>query len=159
MIRVLFVCLGNICRSPMAEGVFGNLVEQAGLQDQISTDSAGTSGWHNGSPPDRRGQATMLTNGIDISAQQSRQTRASDFTGFDYIMAMDQQNLSDLRTACPPELHKKIFLMLDFAPDQPTRQVPDPYYGADDGFQTVLALLNQSAKGLLDHIRQNDLAA
>ena len=158
MIRVLFVCLGNICRSPMAEGVFGKLVEQAGLQNKITTDSAGTSGWHNGSPPDGRGQATMLATGIDISGQQSRQTQASDFTDFDYIMAMDRQNLNDLRDACPTELQDKIVLMLDFAPDQPVRQVPDPYYGTDDGFQKVLTLLNQSAKGLLDHICVTNLA-
>jgi protein-tyrosine phosphatase len=151
-VRVLFVCLGNICRSPTAEGVFQKLLDDCKLAHRFALDSAGTGGWHEGEPPDRRAQAEARKRGIDISGLRGREVRAGDFEAFDYILAMDKQNLRDLHARCPKELRGKVRLMLDFAPHLDTREVPDPYYGGADGFTHVFDLLEEAAQGLLTEI-------
>jgi len=157
MVGVLFVCLGNICRSPMAEGVFRHAVDQAGLDDRVTIDSAGTGPWHVGKPPDERGRATMARNGIDISGQRARQVAPDDFTAFRYILAMDRDNLDTLHRAAPKTHRDRVRLFLDFAAEDEVTDVPDPYYGGPEGFETVYALVEDAAAGLLRHIRKNDL--
>jgi low molecular weight protein-tyrosine phosphatase len=146
--RVLFVCLGNICRSPTAEGVFNGMVVAAGLN--VQADSAGTSGWHNGHAPDARSQAEALARGYDLSAQQSRQITRSDFDRFDLILAMDNSNLADLRAMQPAGSRARVGLLLDYAPDQPLREVPDPYY--EHGFGAVFDLIESASRGLIAEI-------
>ena len=152
MIRVLFVCMGNICRSPTAEGVFRDLLRQAGLAQQVRTDSAGTHAYHIGEPPDRRTQAAALRRGVDLSDLRARKVTRSDFEHFDYVLAMDVQNHASLRELCPPERADRLRLFLEFA-DGPVREVPDPYYGGARGFEQVLDLVEEGARGLLAHIR------
>jgi len=154
MVKVLFVCLGNICRSPTAEGVFRRTVERAGLLDRIEIDSAGTHAYHVGAPPDLRAQAAARRRGIDLSPLRGRQARRSDIENFDYILAMDEENYQNLLAICPPGLEEKIRLMLEFAPQRPEREVPDPYYGGDRGFDHVLDMIEEAADGLLAHLRQ-----
>ena len=156
MIRVLFVCLGNICRSPTAEGIFRQLVDKAGLKDQFVIDSAGTGAWHAGEPPDKRSAMEALKHGIDISHQRARKVEDADFHEFDYILAMDDQNYRDLLEDCPPKLEHKISLMLKHGPFKGTTTVPDPYYSAD-GFDLVYSLLEGACQGLLDEIIQERL--
>ena len=152
---VLFVCLGNICRSPTAEGVFRAFVERKGLIDAIRIDSAGTGAWHAGEPPDERAQAAALERGYDLSNQRARQIRDSDFDQFDLILAMDHANYMDLREQCPyPELHK-IKMFLSFASGAVEEEVPDPYFGHGDGFQHVLDLAENASEGLLAHLTRN----
>lgn len=152
MVRVLFVCLGNICRSPMAEGLFRDLVEREGWAEHVLVDSAGTHGYHIGDPPDPRAQAALARRGIFIGDLKGRQVRAADLTDFDYVLAMDQDNLETLRR-WPGADPDRVRLFLDFAPgaDRP-REVPDPYYGGDDDFEAVYALLLLGAQGLLSDI-------
>ena len=157
LVKVLFVCLGNICRSPTAEGVFRTIVEDAGLSDVISVDSAGTSGWHIGDPPDSRGQQAAAGRGYDLSAQRARQVAANDFDTFDYIIGMDSRNLADLSSMAPPASRVKVSMFLQFAPETGQREVPDPYYGGDDGFDAVLDLVEAASRGLLDDIRTRHL--
>ncbi|MFT7286646.1 MAG: protein-tyrosine phosphatase [Halieaceae bacterium] len=154
MVSVLFVCLGNICRSPTAEGVFTVLCHREGLGDVVRIDSAGTAAYHVGAPPDERAQAAALRRGIDLSQQRARQVAAPDFDRFDYVLAMDASNLSGLREIAPPVSRASVRLCLDFAPDQPLREVPDPYYGAGDGFEQVLDLVETASAGLIDDIRR-----
>lgn len=154
MVSVLFVCMGNICRSPMAEGLFQAEVKAAGLSDRISTDSAGTIGYHAGSPPDRRAQETARKNGIDISQQRSRKVRASDFTEFDHILVMDHDNMADMIARCPAGYEGRLQLFLSYAPDLLGEQMPDPYYGSDDGFDCCFEAGALAAKQLLNHIKQ-----
>ena len=154
MVRVLFVCMGNICRSPTAEGVFRHKVNSAGLDKQIHIDSAGTHAYHVGEPPDQRAQAAARQRGFDLSAQRARRVHASDFEQYDYIMAMDEANYADLVSACPAHLQQRINLFLDFAHNSNTREVPDPYYGGDHGFEHVLDLVEAAAEGLLKQIQQ-----
>ena len=154
MIKVLFVCMGNICRSPTAHGVFQRLVEQTGMSHEIKTDSAGTHAYHVGHPPDPRAQTVALRRGINLSALRARRVSVSDFEKFDYILAMDQENLSVLRTSCPPEHSHKLRLFLDFAPELKVNEVPDPYYGGATGFEQVLDLVEIASEGLLRHLRQ-----
>ncbi|AMO57027.1 low molecular weight protein-tyrosine-phosphatase [Endozoicomonas montiporae] len=154
MVKVLFVCLGNICRSPTAHGIFARQVENAGLADVIIIDSAGTSGWHKGSKPDSRSMAEAKQQGYDLSFIRSRQVTAEDFAGQDYILAMDQSNLDDLLAECPPEHQHKVKLFLDFA-EGSRSEVPDPYYGGDDGFADVLRLVEQGGLALLDHMMRH----
>jgi protein-tyrosine phosphatase len=156
MVSVLFVCLGNICRSPTAEGVFRHLVEQRGLSDQIFVDSAGTHAYHIGEPPDSRAQAEARRRGIDIGALRGRQAKAEDFFNFDYVLAMDASNLSNLQKICPQGSAPRLSLFLDFAPQLNRREVPDPYY--DDGFSEVYDLIEAAAQGLLADIETNHLA-
>jgi protein-tyrosine phosphatase len=157
MIKVLFVCLGNICRSPTAEGVFRRLVQEQNLADYISTDSAGTHAYHIGEPPDPRAQAAAGRRGVDISMLRGRQAAAQDIEGFHYILAMDRENLGNLLTICPPGLEHKIKLFLEFAPHRPEKEVPDPYFGGPGGFDRVLDMIEEAAAGLLDDIRKNHL--
>lgn len=152
-IKILFCCMGNICRSPTAEGVFAKLVHEAGLDDIIEIDSAGTHAYHVGEPPDSRAQRSALQRGIDISLLRARRARAEDFDYFDYVLAMDEDNYQHLLQICLPKQQEKLQLFLDYAPHLQYRQVPDPYYGGDKGFETVLDMVEHAAVGLLQHIR------
>ncbi len=154
MVKVLFVCMGNICRSPTAEGVFAALVEREGLSAYISIDSAGTHAYHVGEPPDTRAQKAALQRGVDISRQQARRVRAADFEEFDYVLPMDMSNFQDLDDVCPAECRAVFRRFLDFAPDLPEQDVPDPYYGGPKGFERVIDLIEVAAEGLLVDIRQ-----
>ena len=153
MIRVLFVCLGNICRSPTAEGVFRARVARDGLAHAIATDSAGTHDYHIGDPPDRRARAAAQRRGVDISDLRGRQVAREDFERFDYVLAMDRSNLRNLARLCPKGAESRLKLLLEFAPDAGLDEVPDPYYGGPDGFEQVLDLAEAAADGLLAHIR------
>ena len=155
MVSVLFVCLGNICRSPTAEGVFRDLVEREGLSGQITIDSAGTHAYHVGEQPDRRAQAEAQRRGIDISSLRGRQARAQDFQTFDYVLAMDRSNHDNLMSICPLGAEDRLSMFLDFAPDLERREVPDPYY--DGGFNKVYDMIEQAAQGLLADIRAKHL--
>ena len=155
MTKVLFVCMGNICRSPTAEGVFRHKVEQNNLQNQISIDSAGTHAYHVGNSPDKRAQEAALKRDIDLSNQQARRVHADDFSEFDYIIAMDESNMEDLLAICPVDYEDRLHLFLAFS-DSETREVPDPYYGQGRGFEIVLNLVEDAAEGLLEHIRKNN---
>ena len=157
MVNVLFVCLGNICRSPTAEGVFRHLVENEGLADAVHVDSAGTGAWHIGDAPDARAQAAARGRGVDLSRQRARQVAAGDFQRFDYVIAMDRSNLASLQTLARPETRDRIRLFLDFAPELGQREVPDPYYGGADGFDIVLDMVEAASRGLLDDIRRHHL--
>lgn len=151
--RVLFVCTGNICRSPTAEGVFRHLAAAAGLADRFAADSAGTHGYHVGEAPDPRSQAAAARRGVDLSAQRARQVTAEDFEDFDLILAMDRGHYRQLAALAPPHAAHRVRLFLDFASPGGAKDVPDPYYGAGDGFETVLDLVEDAARGLLDHLR------
>lgn len=153
MVRVLFVCLGNICRSPTAEGVFRNVVEKAGLLESIEIDSAGTHAYHVGEPPDTRAQAAAKRRGIDLSALRGRRATDVDIECFDYVLAMDAENHVNLLAICPAGLEHKIRLFLEFAPNRPEREVPDPYFGGDNGFERVLDMIEEASEGLLSDIR------
>lgn len=153
MVSVLFVCMGNICRSPMAEGAFRAAVDRAELENQFEIDSAGTIGYHAGAAPDPRAQAAAVKRDVDISHQKSRKVTDADFDKYDYIMVMDRENLSDLRNRCDASLHNKIELFLTYAPDMPLDEMPDPYHGHRDQFDVCYAAAMDAADGLLAHIR------
>jgi len=150
--QVLFVCLGNICRSPTAHGVFEQLVASQGLQNSISVDSCGTGDWHIGHSPDARASVEALRRGYDLGHLRARQVSSEDFYQFDYILAMDAQNLNDLRSMCPAGFGGHLGLFLDYAPGTAIREVPDPYYGGDEGFSQVLDLVESASEGLLQEI-------
>jgi protein-tyrosine phosphatase len=147
--KILFVCMGNICRSPTAEGAFQKIIETRGLTHLFELDSAGTHSYHTGSPPDRRAQQTALTRGMDLSRLRARAVEHDDFEIFDHILAMDRDNLAGLRAMSPQKYAHKIELFLDYAPEQPCREVPDPYYGGAQGFEHVLDLVTLASEGLL----------
>jgi len=151
-ITVLFVCMGNICRSPTAEGVFRHVVTQAELDGQIHTDSAGTHAFHVGEPPDRRAQETAQSRGIDISDLQARRVADDDFEKFDYIIAMDKDNLAGLLNQCPDAHKEKVHLFLGFAEHLTETEVPDPYYGGQNGFVRVFDMVEAASNGLLAEI-------
>lgn len=153
-VSVLFVCMGNICRSPTAQGVFERLVEEHRLADVIEIDSAGTHAYHVGEPPDQRASAAALQRGVDLSSQQARRVSPEDFERFDYVLAMDRDNYDILAASCPDEHESRLRLFLEFAPDLLTREVPDPYYGGSSGFERVLDLIEEASEGLLASIRQ-----
>lgn len=157
MIRVLFVCLGNICRSPTGEGVFQTLVEREGLSNSISIDSAGTAAYHIGEPPDQRSQAAAKRRGINLDGQRARRVKASDFQEFDYLLAMDADNHANLMRMCPAGSEHKVHLMLDFGEGTEGQDVPDPYYVGGDGFEVVLDLIENASNGLLGDIRTKHL--
>ncbi|MEH6628565.1 MAG: low molecular weight protein-tyrosine-phosphatase [Motiliproteus sp.] len=150
---VLFVCLGNICRSPTAHGVFVHKVQLLGLQNCVSTDSAGTAAYHVGNPPDRRSSSAAAARGYDLSQLRARQALTEDFHHFDYILAMDESNLFDLQQIAPSDAKAELKLFLDYAPNLSITEVPDPYYGGSDGFDQVLDLVEEAADGLLDVIK------
>ena len=153
-IRVLFVCMGNICRSPTAEGVFRKLIEEAGLTDRIEIDSAGTHAYHVGEPPDSRAQAAAKRRGVDLSLQRGRQAVAEDFKRFEYVLAMDEENLEKLLSICPDGLEEKVELFMEYAAGGHPREVPDPYFGGASGFDRVLDMIEAASQGLLADIRQ-----
>ncbi len=154
MTSVLFVCMGNICRSPMAEGAFRAVAKADGLLDKFQIDSAGTIGYHAGSAPDRRAQATAKKNGIDISDQRSRKVTDNDFAAFQHILVMDRENLSDLMERCPPEYSDRIRLFLTYAPDLLGEEMPDPYYGAENQFDVCFEAAVVAANALLADLKK-----
>ncbi len=160
--RVLFVCLGNICRSPTAEGVMRALVAQAGLEDDFFIDSAGTGGWHVGSAPDRRATAAARARGLELEGQ-ARQVGAEDFLEFDLLLAMDSVNASELRRlAAGPDERGKVRLLREFDPAAVAAgdlDVPDPYYGAEGGFDEVFELVQAACRGLLEQVRAGGVAS
>ena len=154
-IRILFVCLGNICRSPTAEGVMRGLVERAGLGNSIELDSAGTGAWHAGSPPDERATAAARSRGVDL-AGSARQVSASDFEEFDLLLAMDGSNMHELRRRAREDQRAKVRLLREFDPassHSADLDVPDPYYGGDGGFDEVFDLVLAACEGLLEEVR------
>ncbi|WP_045859942.1 low molecular weight protein-tyrosine-phosphatase [Teredinibacter purpureus] len=154
---VLFVCLGNICRSPTAHGIFRDVVAQEKLSHVIHTESAGTSGWHIGEPPDKRSSAAAFSRGCDLSALRGRAFEASDYQHYDYILAMDNANLSAMHSLKPIDYNGVLALFLDFSSQTSYTEVPDPYYGDGSGFQTVLDLAEDGCRGLLEHIKTHRL--
>jgi protein-tyrosine phosphatase len=152
-IKVLFVCMGNICRSPMAEGVFRHYLKEAGLEQYVAADSAGTHDYHVGEPPDARAQRAAARRGYDLARLRGRQVTQRDFGEFDYVLAMDETNRRHLARLCPPEHVPKLKLLMEFAEGPWPREVPDPYYGGEEGFERVLDLVEQAARGLLGHLR------
>ena len=151
---ILFVCMGNICRSPTAEGVFRHHVAVAGLSDVIAIASAGTHDYHIGEPPDRRSQAAARQRRYDLSAQRARHVVSGDFECFDYLLAMDRDNLAHLERLAPPKMRSKARLFLEFG-TQGVLEVPDPYYGGPDGFERVLDLVEDASRGLLAHLQRS----
>lgn len=153
-VRVLFVCMGNICRSPLAHGLFEHMVREAGLGEHIQVDSAGTHAYHVGEPPDPRSQETARRRGVDLSGQKARRVSERDFEEFDYVLAMDKDNYLLLQDICPPGRESRLRLFLDFAPELPETEVPDPYYGGASGFERVYDLVEAAARGLLEEIQR-----
>ena len=147
--RLLFVCLGNICRSPIAQGVFAHVAAQAGKGDLFDLDSAGTGSWHIGNPPDARATAAALRRGIDLSDQRARQVGKQDFEAFDMVLAMDRTNLAELLDLVPQNCADKVQLFLGAAYDPIQREVPDPYFGGEEGFEEVLNLVEAGSRELL----------
>lgn len=154
MLKVLFVCLGNICRSPTAHGVFLGKLKQRqvadgrSLTELIEVDSAGTAAWHIGKAPDERSQLAASKRGYDISELRARQVADQDFEYYDYILAMDQANLRNLQSRCPRQYQARLALFLDYA-EGPELEVPDPYFGGDEGFDQVLDLIEAASEGLI----------
>ena len=155
MVRVLFVCLGNICRSPLAQGVFEDVLRREGLANEVFVDSAGTGSWHVGSPPDDRAQMSAFARGLDLSAQRARRISPDDCEEFDYVLTMDDQNYRTVASMCHGSAMVRPFL--DFAPHSPEREVPDPYGSCHDAFERVLDLVEEASEGLLDDIRHRHL--
>jgi protein-tyrosine phosphatase len=150
MTSVLFVCLGNICRSPLAEGALRAAAEAAGLA--IEVDSAGTGNWHAGEPPDRRAQAAARRHGTDISGLRARQVRADDFRRFDYVLALDTRNLADLAEVRPADASAELGLLMDYVPGREGSSVADPYYGEDSDFDVTWADVSAAAEALVARI-------
>src|SRR5215210_8464499 len=152
MVRILFVCTGNICRSPVAQGVFENVVRREGLADKITVDAAGTHGfYHAGEPPDPRAQKSVLARGIDISGQRARLLDPEDCRRFDYILTMDEENYRTVSALCRGNAVVRPFLNYASGPET---EVPDPYQGGPEGFQHALGLIEEASEGLLQKIRQ-----
>jgi protein-tyrosine phosphatase len=159
-VRILFVCMGNICRSPTAEGVMRHVLREQGLADAVELDSAGTGGWHVGAPPDTRATAAAQARGILLDGA-ARQVRHRDFADFDLILAADRENVADLRAIAPPGTESKVRLLREFDPGSagaPDLDVPDPYYGGARGFEDVLDLVESACRGLVAEIRRRGAA-
>ncbi|HWZ62076.1 MAG TPA: low molecular weight protein-tyrosine-phosphatase [Steroidobacteraceae bacterium] len=157
--RILFVCLGNICRSPTAEGVLRVLAAREAPELVIEVDSAGTAGYHVGQPPDPRTRAAAARRGYDLGALRARIVEPEDFEHFDLILAMDHDNLEVLRRRAPHQARERLRLFLEFAPEGVAEEVPDPYYGGPNGFEEVLDLVESASRGLLAHLRRQPRAA
>ncbi|WP_339936423.1 low molecular weight protein-tyrosine-phosphatase [Undibacterium luofuense] len=156
---ILFVCMGNICRSPTAEAVFRAKAKEAGLLEQLTIHSAGTHAYHQGEGPDPRARMFASRRGFDLSAIRARQVKAADFMEFDFVLAMDKSNLTLLQAACPQQFQHKLGLFMDYARHFSEREVPDPYYGGSQGFETVLDYIEDASEGLIQKLRQNMLSA
>lgn len=152
MVKILFVCMGNICRSPTAEGVFRHQVAERGLQRRFIIDSAGTHAYHVGEAPDPRAQSTAKRRGVDLSRLRARRVTAEDIEQFDYVLAMDRDNYKNLLAIAPASHEQKVRLLLDFAPEVSHDEVPDPYYGGISGFDRVLDMIEAASEGLLAEI-------
>jgi protein-tyrosine phosphatase len=154
MTNVLFVCMGNICRSPTAQGVFRKMVADAGISDIVQVESAGTHAYHVGEPPDARAEQAAKKRGYEIGDLRARQVTADDFRAADLILAMDWENLSMLQQQCPKAYKHKLQLLMRFAGEHDAATVPDPYYGGPEGFNTVLDYVEDACQGLLDVVRR-----
>lgn len=153
--NVLFVCLGNICRSPTAEGVFLAIAGRDAPHLMVQADSAGTANYHIGAPPDRRSQRAARDRGYDLSALRARQVETGDFERFDLLLAMDESNLRNMQRIAPSrELAQKARLLMDYAPQHKLREVPDPYYGGDEGFDEVYAMVTEACRNLLEDVQR-----
>ena len=160
LVRVMFVCLGNICRSPTAHGVFRRMVEEAGLADRIEIASSGTGDWHIGKAPDRRAASAALARDIDIDDLRAQQVTASDLQDFDYVLAMDADNLASLQNLAQaaPNARAQVALFMSFSSDYLDQSVPDPYFGGEQGFEIVLDMIEDASKGLLSDIQKRRTA-
>lgn len=150
--RILFVCMGNICRSPTAEGVFRKVWRERAPELELLLDSAGTHEYHVGDPPDPRAQRAAARRGVDLSELRARRVETGDFERFDLVLAMDRLNLEVLQELCPPEHRERLRLFLEFAPQLGRSDVPDPYYGGSNGFEHVLDLAEEASAGLLEYV-------
>jgi protein-tyrosine phosphatase len=157
-VSILFCCMGNICRSPTAEAVFRARVDEAGLAQLVIIDSVGTHDYHIGDPPDLRTQRAAMHRGYDMSGLRGRQVEVADFTRFDYVLAMDNANMTMLQRLCPQPQHGRLGLFLEYASRHQETEVPDPYYGGGDGFERVLDMVEDAAEGLLSHIKKQHLS-
>ncbi len=157
--RILFVCLGNICRSPTAEVVFRAIASRDAPDLVLEIDSAGTAGYHIGELPDRRTRQAAARRGYDLSTLRARVVEPKDFEYFDLILAMDRENLRALERRAPPQARERLRLFLEFAPEAGISEVPDPYYGGPNGFEDVLDLIEAAAHGLIEHLRRQSQAA
>lgn len=156
-VSVLFVCLGNICRSPLAEGLFRHIVETANFEHAIVCDSAGTGGWHAGEPPDRRSIAVAATHGIDLSSLRARQVRTSDFSAFDLIIGMDSSNVANLRRLAPKDAIGRVHLFSQVSTGQAI-DVPDPYYGGPKDFEHVYHMVSEGCRSLFERLKSSDMS-
>jgi len=157
-VAVLFVCLGNICRSPTAHGVFRKMVVEAGLDELIEVDSAGTAAFHIGKSPDERSTRVAKGRGIEMADLRARQVDLGDFYQYDYVLAMDESNYANLKDIALPEHYERLQMFLDYTQDFPETEVPDPYYGGAKGFDHVFDLVESASEGLLKHIQKTHLA-
>ena len=158
MIRVLFVCMGNICRSPTAEGVFRKRISEHRLDGLVDVASAGTHAYHVGQAPDQRAQRAAASRGYDLSSLRARKVAANDFEYFDFVLAMDRENLESLRQACPAKHHDRLGLLMDYAKHFSEDEVPDPYYGSGRGFDRVLDMVEDATQGLLEMVNERSRA-
>ena len=156
-VSVLFVCMGNICRSPTAEGVFRKVVADAGMSERVHIESAGTHAFHSGAAPDHRAQAAAQRRGVALHEIRARRVSDEDFETFDYILVMDKDNLEELRQRAPEGHRRKVHLFLEFSGGAQVVEVPDPYYGGASGFELVLDLVEQASERLLERIRRESL--
>lgn len=154
MIKILFVCMGNICRSPTAEGVFRKLLQERRLEARVEVDSAGTHGYHVGELPDPRTQRAAAARGYDLSTIRARKVTPPDLEYFDMVLAMDRNNLEVLRRMCPPELSDRLGLLMHYARNFDDDEVPDPFYGLGHGFDLVIDMVEDAARGLLDELER-----
>ncbi|NND65534.1 MAG: low molecular weight phosphotyrosine protein phosphatase [Gammaproteobacteria bacterium] len=153
--KILFVCMGNICRSPTAEAVMQRRLAESDIAHRVIIDSAATHGYHLGAAPDQRSQEYASKRGYDLSSLRARAVQATDFTEYDWLLVMDHENRRDLQAECPPSELQKIKLLLDFANNADTDEVPDPYYGGQQGFERVLDLIEESIEGLIHYLKTN----